>query len=148
MKYFTIKELCYSETAQKLRIKNEPTEEIKNHLSELIIKILDPLREAWGSGIRVTSGYRGPALNKAVKGSNTSAHCVGYAADLVPINGQMTKFKTFVKNWLKSSGIMWDQYINEFSGNSQWVHIGLKNRSGKQRKQFLLYKNGKYSYIN
>ncbi len=147
MKYFTIKELCYSETAQRLGIKNEPTQEVKNHLEELIVKILDPLREAWGSGLKVNSGYRSPELNKAIKGSNTSAHSVGYAADLIPINGQIAKFKSFVQNWLKKSGVVWDQYINEYSGNAQWVHIGLKNRNGQQRKQFMMYKNGKYSYI-
>ena len=147
MKYFTIKELCYSETAQKKGIDNTPTEEIKAHLTELGTKILDPLREAWGSGIIVKSGYRCPKLNKAVGGSSTSAHVLGFAADLKPLNGNITRFKSFVKNWLKTSGIAFDQYINEFSGGSEWVHIGLKNGSGKQRKAFLMYKNGKYYYI-
>lgn len=146
MKYFTIKELCYSETAQKGKIDNTPSEEIKFHLMELIEKILDPLREAWGSGIIVTSGYRSPALNKAIGGSLTSSHSIGFAADLKPVNGQMKKFKQFVKNWLKTSGVKWDQGISEFSGNTEWYHIGLKNRLGQQRKQFLIYKNGKYSY--
>ena len=100
MKYFTIKELCYSGTAQKLGIKNEPNEEIKQHLVELITKILDPLREAWGKPIRVTSGFRGETLNKAVKGSTTSAHCFGYAADLQPLTGNFDTFKSFVINWI------------------------------------------------
>lgn len=42
----------------------------------------------------------------------------------------MNKFKIFVKNWLKTSGVKWDQYIDEHSGRSEWVHIGLKNRQG------------------
>lgn len=147
MKYFTIKELCYSETANKKKIDNTPSEIVKQNLTDLINIILDPLREAWGSGIRVSSGYRSTALNNAVKGSSTSSHCFGLAADLIPINGKMNKFKIFVKNWLKTSGVKWDQYIDEHSGKSEWVHIGLKNRQGQQRKQFLLYKNGKYSFI-
>jgi putative chitinase len=84
-------------------------------------------------------------LNNAVGGSKTSAHTTGYAADLVPVNGKMTEFKTFVKEWLKDK--KFDQYINEFSGSTEWVHIGLKNISGKQRKQYLMYKGGKYSTI-
>ena len=142
MKYFSIQELCTSSTAKKRNISNEPTELVKAHLTELVEKILDPLREAWGSGINVTSGYRSPALNKAIGGSPTSAHVFGYAADLQPSNGKIKEFKEFAKKWLSDKSF--DQYINEYSGTSEWVHIGYKNNAGEQRKQFLLYKNGKY----
>lgn len=145
MKYFTIGELCASDTARIRNIDNSPSKVIVEHLTELTDKLLDPLREAWGSGIKVSSGYRSDALNKAIGGSTTSAHSFGYAADLLPMNGQMDKFKAFVKNWLKDK--KFDQYINEFSGKSEWVHVGIKNRKGEQRKQYLMYKNGKYSYI-
>jgi putative chitinase len=146
MKYFTIEELCRSNTANIKGIKNIPTEEHKNHLIELIENILDPLREAWGSPIHVNSGYRSPQLNKAVGGSSTSAHSLGYAADLSPVNGKMSDFKAFVKKWLRDR--KFDQYINEFKGKSEWVHIGYKNSKGRQRGQYLLFKNGKYSYIS
>lgn len=145
MKYFTIEELCDSATAKKRGISNKPTEEVKKHLAELVDTLLDPLREAWGSPITVTSGYRSPALNKAVGGSTTSAHNLGYAADMVPANGKITEFKEFVKKWVADK--KFDQYINEFSGSSQWVHLAVKNKSGEQRKQFLLYKGGKYTHI-
>lgn len=147
MKYFTIAELTHSDTAIRKGINNNPTESAKLHITELVESILDPLREAWGSPIKVTSGYRGWQLNKAIGGSTTSAHSIGYAADLVPINRPMKEFKEFVKNWLITNKIPFDQYIDEHSGNSEWVHIGLKNNSGKQRKQFLLYKSGKYTVI-
>jgi hypothetical protein len=45
MKYFTIEELCQSETAEKLKIDNTPSEEIIEHLTLLIDCLLDPLRE-------------------------------------------------------------------------------------------------------
>lgn len=147
MKYFSIKELTNSETAKKRGIPNIPSANEIKHLTELIENILDPLREAWGSPIKITSGYRGLALNKAVGGSTTSAHNAGYAADMVPANGKITEFKKFVMDWLKKNDIKFDQYINEFSGVSQWVHIAIKNRNGDQRKQYLLYKNGKYTKI-
>lgn len=147
MKYFSINELTRSDTAIRKGIKNIPTESAKNNLTELIETILDPLREAWGAPIKVTSGYRSWQLNKAIGGSTTSAHALGYAADLVPINKPMNEFKVFVKNWLISNNLQFDQYIDEHSGNSEWVHIGLKNNAGKQRKQFLLYKSGKYSIL-
>jgi putative chitinase len=145
MKYFTLKEFTASSTATAKNIDNTPNATVTAHIEELVNSLLDDLREAWGSAIKVSSGYRCTKLNNAVGGSKTSAHTTGYAADLVPVNGKMTEFKTFVKEWLKDK--KFDQYINEFSGSTEWVHIGLKNISGKQRKQYLMYKGGKYSTI-
>lgn len=147
MRYFTIKELSNSQTAKAKGIDNTPTPIIVQHLTELIEKILDPLRESWGSGIKVTSGYRCSALNSAVGGSKTSAHNSGYAADLVPVNGKIKEFKSFVISWLKTNKILFDQYIDEKSGSSEWVHISIRNNSGKHRKQYLKYNLGKYTYI-
>lgn len=45
--------------------------------------VLDPLRERYGSGIRVTSAYRSPAVNKAVGGVANSRHLLGLAVDVV-----------------------------------------------------------------
>ena len=81
--YFTIKELTYSKTAEEKNINNSPDINIQKHLEELI-RFLNPLREAWGKPILVSSGFRCPELNKAVNGSETSAHLIGYAVDLVP----------------------------------------------------------------
>jgi zinc D-Ala-D-Ala carboxypeptidase len=138
MKYFTIDEMCYSSTAKRLGINNEPPAEIKAHLKELIETILDPLRKAWGSAIVVNSGYRSEELNVAVGGSKTSAHCLGYAADLHPVKFNNKKFLEFVIKFLKEKDIPFDQVINEYpdkKGNPSWIHIGLKNRAGQSRKQ-------------
>ena len=133
MKYFTIEELCQSETAEKLKINNNPTEEIINHLELLIECLLDPIREAWGSAIIVNSGYRCEELNKAVGGSKTSVHKLGWSADIRPKNGKMKEFKEFIVEFIKTR--IWDQCILERSGNTEWVHISLFNNSGKQRRQ-------------
>ena len=74
--YFTIEELCKSTTATQLHIDNTPSQQVKENLSKLI-EFLNPLREAWGSPIKVTSGYRSYQLNKRVGGSSTSAHLKG-----------------------------------------------------------------------
>lgn len=132
MKYFTIEELCQSETAEKLKIDNTPTKEIEDHLEKLTDCLLDPLREEWGSAIIVNSGYRCPALNKAVGGSKTSTHPLGWSADIRPKNGKMEEFKKFVVEFAKNR--FFDQLILEKSGNTEWVHISLYNSSGKQRQ--------------
>lgn len=138
MKYFTIEELCQSDTAENLGIDNTPTEEVIINLTYFVDRILDPLREAWGSAILVNSGYRCPVLNKAVGGSKTSAHKTGWAVDLYPKNGKIEEFKKFIVDFF--NGRMWDQIILESSGDVVWVHIGLFNNAGKQRRQiFSLY---------
>ena len=139
MRYFTINELTHSDTAIELGIDNTPNEEIKSHLVQLVEELLDPLREAWGSAIKVNSGFRCSRLNRALKGSSpTSAHLVGFAADLVPMNGDITGFKKFCVKWLKENNIQFDQCICETNGQgAQWVHLGLFNLSMQQRQQFL-----------
>ena len=139
MKYFTINELTHSDTAIALGIDNSPSPVIVQHLSELILSLLEPLREAWGSPILVSSGYRSLRLNKALKhASTTSAHLIGYAADLVPQNKKIEEFKKFVVKWLKENNIAFDQCICETNGKGvQWVHLGLYNQRHQQRKQIL-----------
>ena len=140
--YFTIDELTWSTTAVMHNINNNPPSFIKENLEKLI-EFLNPLREAWGSPIIITSGYRSRELNEILNGSSTSAHCAGWAVDMVPQNGKIDEFKQFVKDYLKDKEF--DQYIDEASGNSSWVHLGLYHPDGKtQRKQFLLYRDGKY----
>ena len=147
MKYFTIQELCSSATATKLGIKNEPSKAALTNLESLVLNILDPLRAAWGGGIIVTSGYRSAAVNKVVKGSPTSAHRYGLAADIVPADRRIAAFKAFCVKWLKDNAVNFDQYIDEVGGGSEWVHIGIKSPSGNQRRQFLKYRNGHYEAL-
>ena len=144
MKYFSIKELTASFKATQLGIKNEPTKAAMLNLESLVLNILDQLRAAWGGGIKVTSGYRSAALNKAVGGSPSSAHRYGLAADIVPADRRIAAFKAFCVKWLKDNQVNFDQYIDEVGGGSEWVHIGIKSPSGNQRRQFLKYRNGHY----
>ena len=129
--YFTIEELCASDTAKKYGIDNTPNSIVISHLQQLI-NFLNPLREAWGSAIKVTSGYRCKRLNDMVGGSKTSSHMIGYGVDLVPANGKMDVFKKFVVDYMKTR--IFDQCIIEKSGKTEWIHIGLYNAKGQQRK--------------
>ena len=66
MKYFSLREMTKSDTARRLGIDNKPSDSIKKNLTMFIEKVLDPIREDWGSPIIISSGYRCPELNKAV----------------------------------------------------------------------------------
>ena len=82
MKYFTLKELTKSETALRHGINNTPDKKSQQNLEKLIELILDPLREAYGKPIVVTSGYRCEKLNRILGGAKTSQHVTGEAADI------------------------------------------------------------------
>jgi putative chitinase len=129
-KYFDLEEFLTSSTARQKSLQNIPSWEIVLRL-RMLAEFLDGLREEWGSGIRITSGFREEKLNKYVGGVENSIHRIGWAADIVPVNGKMTEFKRFVKNWIKDKGF--DQCIIERSGKTEWIHIGLYNNGGGQR---------------
>lgn len=137
MKHFTISELTYSSKAHELHIDNTPFAlSIIDNLTNLGENLLDPIRDAWGAPIIITSGYRSDALNKAVGGSKTSAHRFGLAVDVVPKDmADFDKFVAFVKDFLKDKE--YDQLILEKKGGSRWLHIGYKSADGKQRMQNL-----------
>lgn len=127
MKYFTIKELCKSSTATLKRIDNTPNSEIVNNLEQLVDNILDPLREKYGKPIRVNSGYRSPALNKAVSGSKTSQHMTGLAADITTgsVLGNRRLFSL-----VQSLNLPFDQLIDE--NKFKWIHVSYSENPRRQ----------------
>lgn len=134
-KYFKLEELLTSSTARQKSIENMPSWEVVEHLLELGL-FLDDLREAWGSGIKITSGYRNEELNKAVGGVKNSVHQIGYAADIQPTNGKMKEFAAFVEKWARNK--YFDQIIVERSKKVSWIHVGLWNNDHKQRRMCFL----------
>ena len=77
---FTLEELTRS--ASHPEIRNVPDMAQLRNLTLLCMRILQPLRDALGRPVRITSGFRCPKLNKAVGGATTSRHLSGQAADI------------------------------------------------------------------
>ena len=127
MKYFTIKELCKSSTAIQKKIDNTPSSEIVNNLKQLVDNILDPLREKYGKPIIINSGYRCPALNKAVNGSKTSSHMKGLAADITV--GSPKKNKILLELIIHMN-LPFDQLTDE--KNFKWIHVSFSKNPRKQ----------------
>lgn len=126
MKYFTIAELCKSETADLLGIDNRCKKEHVVNMTALVDNVLDPLREAYGKPITVNSGFRCPALNKAVKGSATSDHMNGCAAD---ITGGSPKENKRLFYLIQELGLPFDQLIDE--KNFAWVHVSYRKEGNR-----------------
>ena len=137
MKFFSLKELTQSATAKRLGIDNTPSDDIKNNMVRLIETVLDPIRERYGSPIRVSSGYRCKKLNDVVKGSKTSQHMKGEAADLVPIDGDTRRLFYLIKEMIDNKEISCGQLIWEYGTKKapKWVHISIE--TDKKHNQIL-----------
>lgn len=131
-KNFYLSEFIISQTATRLGIENKPNAQIIENLTILCKNVLQPLRDALKKPIIITSGYRSPQLNKAVKGSSTSQHLTGNAADLIVNSMDNYDLATFI-----AQNFNYDQLILEYySGKSTgWVHVSYA--IGKNRKQNL-----------
>jgi len=122
-KNLTLAEVTKSTTAKRLGIDNTPDEWTTENLRQVAINIFQPLREAFGCPIYVSSGYRSAELNTAIGGSARSQHVEGRALDLdADVYGGCTNSQVF--NWIKEN-VDFDQLIWEFgdSDNPDWVHV-------------------------
>ena len=151
-KNFTLQELIYSATALRKNIDNTPTKEGVIKLRLLAASLLQPLRNAVCS-IRLTSGYRSPALSEAIGSSSNSQHCRYEAVDMQFVKrGKMDNLKLYKA--LIDLKLEFDQCILEFGtstkdidGDPAWIHISWK--ISDNRKQVLVaYKddNNKTKY--
>ena len=130
---FHLDEFVTSQTAARRGIDNRPTPEVIKRLRNTA-KNLEKVRAVLGKPILISSGYRSPALNKAVGGSATSDHMTGDAADFIsPGFGSPIA----VCRAIVAAGIKFDQLIEE----GTWIHISFGPR---MRGQILTMRNGKY----
>ncbi|MBQ0062127.1 MAG: DUF882 domain-containing protein [Bacteroidales bacterium] len=131
-KNFKLEEFTKSETAARLHIDNNiKDKEIEKNVEALCINVLQPLRDYVGNPVKISSGYRCPALNKAVNGSSTSQHMQGEAADII-IPDKKTGLNWF--EWMRTH-LTYNQLIWETnSRGASWIHVGYcRNRKNKMQ---------------
>lgn len=129
-KYFTIAEMVKSETADRCGIDNRLPKSLICNVNGLIDNVLDPLREAYGKPVTVTSGYRCEVLNKAVGGSKTSEHMKGMAADIVGTPNTKEENKRLF-SLIQELEIPFTQLIDE--KNFSWVHVSYDSCNVKKQ---------------
>lgn len=132
-KNFSMEELVASNTARMKGIDNTPDKEVEARLVQLAQQVLQPLRDSYGKPIKISSGYRCQALNKAIGGVSTSQHLKGEAVDIN--NGQIENKKLFLlaSKMIKEGVITVGQLIDE--KGYKWLHISLPDN--KHRNQML-----------
>lgn len=133
--HFTLQELTKTGTG----LDNTPNAEQRKHL-EALAQHLEAVRALVATPVTITSGFRSPAVNKAVSGSTTSAHLRGDAADFTCRGIDPAA----ICEMIRDSDIPYDQIIDEERNGKRWVHIGFAD---KPRRQYLRYTGGTYTLI-
>ena len=129
-KYFTEKETVVSATGTELGIKNIPNNQEKNYIQYTASR-MDQIREFLGVPLIVLSWFRCEELNRAVKGSKTSAHRFGLAVDVYSKKMSSKEIYEKVLELKKDGKIYFDQLIYYPAKN--FVHFGFKLDKAQER---------------
>ena len=122
-KNLSLAEVTKSTTAKRLGIDNTPDDWTTENLRKVAENVFQPIRDAFKCPIYVSSGYRGPELNRAIGGSLRSQHMEGRALDLdADVFGRCTNGEIF--RYILNN-LTFDQLIWEFGDedNPDWVHV-------------------------
>lgn len=143
---FTLAEMTKSETALRHDMDNTPGEQEIAALKLLCEKVLQPVRDHYGKGVKVNSGFRHPEVNAKVGGSKTSDHCRGQAAD-IEIPGVAN---ADLAQWI-ADNLEFRQLILEFYTpgipDSGWVHVSYVAEDNKKQVMTATKKDGKTVYL-
>lgn len=136
-KHFTIEELYASATAKARGINNKPDVHQMINLVYLAAYVLEPLRVAMNEPVKIGSGFRCQALNRAVGGVSNSQHLTGQAVDLC-IDGDLKKGRRwfdYIRQHLPFDQLIWEK--NPKTG-SYWVHVSYVYQDfGRNRRQVI-----------
>lgn len=151
--HFELLEFTKSATARSHGIKNEPAAEHVENLRALCIHTLEPLREALGLPIIITSGYRTKQLNHLlVNHSVKSQHMNGQAADFYvgwngPKNEEPSRRELLIKAFrqiILDESIRFDQLIIYPS----FIHVSYVRSDHKNRSKLTkAFANGSYAAL-
>ena len=145
-----LSEVTASNTAKREDIENTPNDWQIDYLKIIANEVFQPLRDAFGVPIYVSSGFRSTLLNKAIKGAYriirnmyvaTSQHCKGQALDLDAHKyGKISNLTIF--EYIKDN-LPFDQLISEFpneKGEPAWVHVSYVSLEKNRCEILVAYK--------
>jgi zinc D-Ala-D-Ala carboxypeptidase len=146
-KNFSLHELTKSETALRKGMSNDPLDKELGNLITLAEEVLQPIRDHYGVGVKVNSGYRSPDVNAAVGGSRTSDHCNGMAADIEIAGVANAALAEYIKDNLKFTQLILEFYTPGIP-DSGWVHVSYDENNLKCQTLTATKKDGKTVYLN
>lgn len=139
--HFSFAELTNSESNSNLVDKNMIDARSFEKQLKYTSYTLEEIRSVLKVPMKITSGFRNSALNKAVGGSPTSGHTKGLCADFIPIGMDVIEAFTIIQtNRDKCPSLK--KCIYESVNGSKWLHIETKTEVN-QPQQFFTTTNGK-----
>lgn len=141
--HFRLREFTESATARKHSIVNEPPPEAVENLRRLCEGCLEPLREAIGLPVVVTSGFRTKELNNLLAhSSSTSQHVRGQAADFYVGKGSREELIKAFHQILIDPKIGFDQLILY----SNFIHASYVSKERNRHRILQAQGNGQLGY--
>lgn len=143
-KNFSWEEFYESPTAKAKHIDNTPNEDVRKNIYNLAAKILQPIREAFGKPIVISSGYRCFRLNSVVGGASNSDHLYGAAADIRTVSNSLKDNKELwdvINKLVKEGKISCRQVIWEYGTKvgPLWVHVSVNHSKNTKKNNQMLY---------
>ena len=137
--HFTREEFEFSQTATRLGLDNTIPPELMDNAKRMA-EMMEFIRAALGNRpVRISSGFRGAALNTAIGGSKTSAHMKALACDFTcPSYGSVYQTAEVLAAILDD----FDQLIYE----GTWIHVGLSETFPRREILTATFPNGKVKY--
>jgi len=143
---FSLHELTKSETALRMGFDNIPGEAETEALRLLCEKVLQPVRDHYGKGVKVNSGFRSPESNAAVGGSKTSDHCKGQAADIEIPGVANAELAQWIMDNLEYTQLILEFYTPGIP-DSGWVHVSYDPDNLKKQELTAMKVAGKTQYV-
>lgn len=132
--YFTLPQLCNSQTAKENGISNVPEDNsIEQNLEALAKNILDPIKKKYSS-VQINSGYRCAELNTLEDGATNSQHLYGQAVDIEIPGVSNLELAKWIKNNLTFDQVILENATNlENDPNSGWVHVSYSRTNNRHQ---------------
>lgn len=145
--HITYREATESFTAERLDVKNEPTDEQLEVMKVTAKKVFEPVRRFWKVPIWITSFFRTAEVNAGIPGSKGSQHMDGEAIDMdAQVYGHISNRQIFeyIRDNCIFDQLIWEEGTDE---EPAWVHVSY--RAGNNGMEVLrkTRKKGKVKYV-
>ena len=144
---FSLEELTKSDTGLRLGLDNTPDDTQLANLVALCECVLQPVRDHFGKGVKVNSGLRTLAVNRAIGSKDTSDHTKGMAADIEIPGVANAELAQWIVNNLEFRQVILEFYTPGIP-DSGWVHVSYNPADNKKQVLTATKQNGKTVYLN
>jgi hypothetical protein len=143
---FTLSEMTKSETALRFGMANDPTATEIENMRVLCEKVLQPVRDYYGMGVKVNSALRTLPVNRAIGSGDSSHHVRGMAADIEIPGIPNAELAEWIAEHLEFTQLILEFYTPGVH-DSGWVHVSYVPEDLKKQVLTATKKDGKTVYL-